>query len=355
VDPLRDGAAAFGYMFFGDTPFPRRASKNFAVWGAMSGFKVPAVIQRIAVDRSRPYFARERKRVRNVIRFGDTMNPPVYKSNYMTRNYALGSLDGGLQQPIQIHTWSVTYRLADGRVDNLFALHPYYSARELGMFFPEKLKVMVSEVVKSKGTYDKEDKWTGGSPFERTFQHRNTLIALYDLAPDTPYRHIDYYFPKSLSRREEDVSGWIFAQGGQAYIAVYPVMPGEWREEESCFRLRSPFLRNGLIVEVAQASEYDGWDAFKRRIRSNAIDASRLASAAEVGYITSSGDRMRFRFPDWRVLNGERVDLAATPLFDGPYMQGNDRVLRIRHGADEIILDFKALAIIESKTGSEGF
>lgn len=341
INPLRDGAIAFGYIFFGNTPFPKDASKGFAMFGALTDYELPSVIQRIATDRSKPYVARERKRVRNIIRFSEEKNPPVYKYNYMTQHFSLGCLDGGLQQPIQIHTWSVTYLYDNGKADNLFSLHPYYSAHELGMFFPEKLKVMVAEVVKSKGTYNKEDKWTGGSPYERTFQHENTIIVLYDLAEDTPYKHIDYYFPKSLSRREEDDSGWIFAQGGSTYIAVRPFKPGDWREEETCTRLRSPYLKNGLVTEVADASDFASWQEFKNKILRSNLDLSELDSNVEVAYVTSSGDKMWFRFPDHRVLNGNKIDLSKTPLFESPYLNGNDQVLTVNHDGEELIVDFK--------------
>ncbi len=353
IDPLRDGAVAFGYMFFGDTPFPRNASLAFAVFGALTGYQIPEIIQRIATDRSTPYVSHERKRVRNVIRFGKEKNPPVYKYNYMTKNFSLGCLDGGLQQPIQIHTWSVTYLYGDGKADNLFSIHPYYSSYELGMFFPEELKVMVSEVVKSKGTYDKEDKWTGGSPYERTFQHKNTIIVLYDLAEDTPYKHINYYYPKSLSRREEDDSGWIFAQGGAAYIAVRPLKPGKWNEEETCYRFRSPHLKNGLITEVADSSEFASWEEFKSKLRKGNIDLSILNSELQVEYVTSSGDNMKFRFPDERVLNGNKVDLSQTPLFDSPYLKGNDRVLKMQYGQEQVIVDFNRVEITKKVLGEQ--
>ncbi len=347
INPLSGGAAAFGYLFFDDTPYPEDAPKGFAIFAALSDYQLPAVIQRIATDRSEPYVSKERKRVRNVIRFGEERNPPVYKYNYMTEQFSLGCLDGGLQQPIQIHTWSVTYLYDDGQADNLFSLHPYYSDIEMGMFFPEKLKVMVSEVVKSKGTYNKEDKWTGGSPYERTFQHKNAILVLYDLAEETPYKHIDYYFPKSLLRREVDDSGWILAQGGAGYIAVRPFKPGHWREEESCHRFRSPHLTNGLVTEVADSADFSSWEEFKNKMRQTRLDLSQLDSRVEVTYVTSSGDRMTFRFPDHRVLNGEELDLAATPLFASPYLNGDDQVLRIHHSGEELILNFKENTITQ--------
>ncbi|MDQ7054693.1 MAG: hypothetical protein Q9P14_18060 [candidate division KSB1 bacterium] len=351
LDPMTDSARGTGYLFFGAPRFPDEAWHGLMLYGALSSYRVPDIIRRIANDRSRPFFARERKRVRNIIRFGRERNPPVYKANYMSRHFSLGSVDGGLQQPIQLHTWDVTYLLDDGRSDQLFSLHPYYSAMELAMFFPEPVKMLVEDIVKSKTTYSSEDKWTGGSPYERTFQHQNTLIVLYDLAPDTPYRHIDYYFPKTLSRREVDSSGWIFAQGGKTLIAVRPFRPGQWREEETAFRFRSPHLKNGHVTVAFEAEAFSNWDAFKAAIRATRLDLSALDSRCEVSYITLDGDTLRFRFPDQRRLNGRAVDLSQTPLFDSPYLQGNDGVLRIMHGGETLILDFNKPEIHYEKAG----
>ncbi len=351
LDPMRDPARGIGYLYFGASQFPQEAWFGLTVYCALSSYRVPAVIQRLATDRRRPFFARERKRVRNIIRFGRERNPPVYKANYMSMHFSLGSVDGGLQQPIQLHTWDVTYLLDEGRCDNLFSLHPYFSARELAMFFPEPVKILVQDIIKSKTTYSQEDKWTGGSPYERTYQHQNTIIVLYALAPNTPYRHMDYYFPKTLSRREVDSSGWIFAQGGKTFIAVRPFQPGHWREEKTAFRFRSPHLKNGHVTVAFEADAFSSWKAFKTVIRGTHLDLSALESRTEVRYITLDGDTLRFRFPDQRWLNGRTVDLSETPLFDGPYLQGDSGVLRIMHGGETLILDFNKPEIRYEKAG----
>jgi len=348
LNPERDGSIGFGYIFWGDTPFPRNGSLNFATFAALSTYQIPEIIQKIATDRSQPFVAKERKRVRNVIRFGKEKNPPVYKTNYMSKNFSLGCIDGGLQQPIQIHTWGVTYLYDDNmKFDEFFTLHPYYSYKELGMFFPEKLKIMVNEVIKSKGTYNKEDKWTGGSPFERTFQYKNAIIVLYDLDEDTPYKHIDYYFPKNLSKREEDQSGWIFAQGGKTYFAVKPFKSGSWNEEETCHRFTSPYLKNGVVTEAFEASDFSSWEQFKEKMKQTALNLDNLDNSVEAEYITSSGDKMKFRFPDQRSLNGKEVDFSDMPLFESPYLKGNDRVLKIQYDKEELIIDFNKDKIIK--------
>ena len=56
---------------------------------------------------------------------------------------ALGSIQGGILQPIQQHTWDVTF---GHEMENatLFTLHPFYSGYELAMFFPEEIRAILT-------------------------------------------------------------------------------------------------------------------------------------------------------------------------------------------------------------------
>jgi len=104
--PLNSGASAFAYLYFG-TGAPSQS--GWVLLPALSSYRVPEIIYRIATDRSKPYLHKERKRVRNVIRFGPEKNPPVYKQTFVTTDYGIGALQGGLLQPSQQHTWCVRY------------------------------------------------------------------------------------------------------------------------------------------------------------------------------------------------------------------------------------------------------
>ena len=330
VLPERAPSVGWGWLLFGQTDPVYRSDNLTAAW---SPYRLPVVVHNVAADRSVPYEQQERKRVRNVIRYGTDPSPPVYKQLYMTADYALGSVQGGVLQPIQQHTWDVTFDDPDS-ASTVFTLHPYYAAEELAMFFPEELEWLSNEVDRYHKVYTDPDKWNASSPYERTFQHRGALVVLYDLAPDARHPHVDGFFPKTLRRREVDPSGWIFAQGGRAYIAVRPLAPYRWIEEPKAWRLRSDVRRNGFVVEVAQASAYPSWEAFKARIRANALDTTAFASGARVAYTTSSGDRLAFGFPDARTLNGRPVDYTDMPLFRGRYLNGDGRTrtLTVTHG-----------------------
>jgi hypothetical protein len=347
TDPRRAAMTAFGYLFFGDTDFSARGETLLA---ALTSYRIPEVIYYIGTDRSEPYVHTETKRVRNVIRYGEERNPPVYKYNYMTGDFCLGSLQGGLHQPIQQHTWDITF---DSPLPNntVFTIHPYYSSYELGMFFPEPPKLVLDGVVASKGTYNNPDKWTGSSPFERTMQHENTIIVLYNIDEGATFEHIDGFFPKNLDTLIRDDGGWIFMKGGNTYIAYYPVKKYDWIEEDVNWRLRSYELKNGLVLEAASAGMYESFESFMERIRSNRIVTDDFDNTLTVSYGTSGGDQLRFTYPDTREINGTPVRFDEYRLLNSKFMQadvGSNR-LSLTAGGITRELDFNGLRIRESK------
>jgi hypothetical protein len=343
--PLTTPASAYAWLYFG-TGEP--SLSEWALLPALGDYRIPQIIHSIATDRSHSYVERERKRVRNIIRFGSEKNPPVYKYTYVTKDYGLGSLQGGLLQPIQQHTWGVQYTF--GRpYTTIFGLHPYWSSYELGMFFPEEIKPLIADVVGSKGTYNNPDKWTGGSPCERTFQDKNALIVLYDIEPGTMTEHIDGFFPRNLQERRVDPSGWIFCKAGDTYIGWYPLQEGVWTEETENWRFRSPRLQNGEVVEVRSRHEIGSFEKFCRALRARKPKAILKPGSVSVEYTTLGNDRMKFKFPDARTLNGKSVDLTTTPLFDGPFLHAavGSQKLSITYGREKRDLDFKKLKITE--------
>ncbi|MDZ7304493.1 MAG: hypothetical protein ONB44_20405 [candidate division KSB1 bacterium] len=343
--PLQSPASALAWLYF-NTGDPSLTS--WILLPALSNYRVPEIIYHIATDRSQSYIHKERKRVRNVIRFGSEKNPPVYKYTYMTKDYGLSSLHGGILQPIQQHTWSV--RFTSGKpYTTIFGLHPYWSGIELAMFFPEEIKTMIADVVASKGTYNKEDKWTGSSPYERTFQHKNTLIVLYDIPPGTTSEHIDGFFPKTLEQRIVDPSGWIFCKAGDTYVGWYPLQESEWKEEEENWRLRSHKLQNGYVVEVRSRAEIGSFAAFQEKLRTRIPKANLQPNAVSVVYTTLDGAKMYFAFPEVRRLNGKPVDLTKYKLFEGPFLNaevGSEK-LTMTYKNKRRVLDFKKLTIEE--------
>lgn len=350
ANPLAAPSTMWAWLYFGKPEFdqwvetryrPRNRGGWETIFGALSSYRLPEIVYNIATDRTTPYVHKERKRVRNVIRFGKEKNPPVYKYSYVTKDYILGSLQGGILQPIQQHTWDVTF-VSDKPNNTIFTLHPFYSGKELAMFFPEEQKFLSDEVDRYHKIYTNPDKWNSSSPYEQTFQHKSTLIVLYNIRKGAQHPHIDGFFPKNLDTREIDPTGWIFCRKGDTYVAVHPLRPGQWIEEAVNWRWRSGVLRNGVVVEVGSLSEDGSFEQFKVRIKKTGIGARNFAKNLTVNYRNRMGDNMRFSFDGPRILNGKEIRLEEAKFFDGPYLQSELKsgVITMRHKNAVRILDF---------------
>jgi photosystem II stability/assembly factor-like uncharacterized protein len=355
TDPRTAPMAIWSYLLFGQSEYPVHARDyGLLFYPIVSSYELPEIIYRIATDRSKPYYQTKTKRVRNIFRFCEEKNPPVYKSTYMSKNFALGSLMGGaVLQPLQQHTWDVTF--VNGKPYNtIFSLHPYADPTELGMFFPEEMKFMVEEVHKNHKIYASPDKWASGSPYEKTFQYNNSIIVLYDIKPGVLYKEIDAHFPKSLKQKIEHPSGWIFCDAETTYIAYYPFKPYEWIEEEESYRLRSKHLKNGCVLEVAESEDYNSFDDFIKQIVSNKIDISSFDEKLKAVYVNSVGDELNFSYYGDRELNGERLHFETYKLFKGLFLYAEigSKKLEIRYENRTRYLDLNKVSIEEKKLNS---
>ena len=210
-------------------------------------------------------------------------------------------------------------------------------------------------IVRSKQEYDRPDKLSGGSPYEQVFQHEDALVALYDIPEGTRFPHVNAFFPKDLTDVEEDPSGWIFARGGDAYIAYRPLAPYEWRAlegdarrplAEGDRRLYSPHRKNGAVVQLAPAGAYPSFDAFTEAVRNLPLEVE-TAPVPRVRFTTLGGDVLEAAYGETPTVNGTPVDYDAWPLFDGPFLHADvgSRKLEMRHGKQRRLLDFETLTI----------
>ncbi|HUF11344.1 MAG TPA: hypothetical protein VMO47_18625 [Rhodothermales bacterium] len=339
----KNGSTTLGWLVFGNVPFRPDAINvvvptigyrphGVAFILAISGWKPSQQLIQAATDRSRPYLHRELKRTRFRIRYSEKRTIPVYKTTFMTKDFALGSIQGGLIQPIQQHSWELFWAEDDVYTGHnlLFSIHPFAGELELGMYFPEEPKLLTEGVVKGeKPTYDQPDKWTGSSPYEHIFQHCNTLIVLYDIPPGTRFPHVSAYFSRRLREMEEDASGWIFARAGRAFVAYFPLADFEWRDEgDGDRRLHSEILKNGAVVHVAQEADYATYTDFRSAFKGRPPSIS-LEPTPSVEFTAPNGDVIRCTYGETPSVNGEDVDFASWPLFDGPFVRsvaGSGRV-----------------------------
>ena len=357
---------AFSWLAFGDK-VKRYTGESFIM--AVSSYHIPEIIYHIANDRSKPYIMKEVKRTQFRMRYSKHMIKNVYKYLYMSKDYSLGCIQGGLLQPIQQQTWDLTWSVPDEKFNeatgaafsysnlikqtpglrkgynNLFTIQPYYGAFELGMYFPEEPKMNIASVVQSKGTYDNPNKWTGGSPYESVFQDHSALIALYNISKDAHIKHIDGHFPKTLTI-DRTKKGWIFAHVANVYIAYYPLAKYRWTEEQDGYRLRSYNLQNGAVVQVAAKSKFKSFDDFKKAVLALPF-TYKLKPVPSVTFTNLAGNKIEFTYKHTPLLNGQKVDFKSWKLFDGPYLEADrgSKKLLMKYGNQRYLLDFNNLTI----------
>ena len=340
----------FGWLWFGlgrPMPFPG----NYALYYLLaSAYEPPEILKRIATDRSQPYTHYERKRTRNRWRFHDELHGPVYKTTYVRSEYAVSSDQGGVLQPIQQHSWDVTWSVPDARgVQNTFFTNqPYSSVHELQTYFVFNPDSATEGVIKSKKTFDSPDKLLGGSPYEKLFQDEDTVIALYDIAPGTRFPHVNGFFSKDLSGVVEDASGWIFMKGGdRTFIACRPLQPYLWKPiEGGGRRLVSPYLKNGFVVQVAAAAEFSDFEAFRTAVLAAPLEF-RLEPTPRVRFRSLRGKTLEFTYGEAPKADGKALDYERWPLFGGPFVEAgvDSEQLTLKHGNMRRVLDFRALTV----------
>jgi hypothetical protein len=345
VEKWLNPSSDFGWVLFG-SGYPIDPPDGYIIFYVLaSAYEPPEILKRIATDRDHPYTHYERKRTRNRWRFNDELHGPVYKTTYVRKEYAVGSDQGGTLQPIQEHSWDVTWNVSDPRgVQNtLFTLHPYSSLHELQTYFTFPPDQGIAEVVSSKKSYDSPDKLVGGSPYEQIFQDQDSVIVLYDIPPGTRFPHINGFFSKDLAELREDPSGWIFARGGDALIACRPLQPYTWKPiEGGGRRLFSPYLKNGMVVQVASRSEYSDLDAFRRAILALPLEFH-LAPLPSVRFRSLRGKQLAFTY-------GQVLDYTNWPLFGGPFVEAavDSEQLILKYGTMRRTLDFRRLTVTDT-------
>jgi hypothetical protein len=354
VEPANGVSPDFGWLWFG---VGHRAAipANYVLYYLLaSAYEPPQILKRIATDRSQPYTHLERKRTRNRWRFHDDLHGAVYKTTYVRREYAVGSDQGGVLQPIQQHSWDVTWSMPDARgiQNTFFTMHPYSSVQELQTYFVFNPDGAAEGVAKSKKTYDSPDKLLGGSPYESIVQDHDTVIALYNIAPETRFPHVNGFFSKDLSEVTEDKSGWIFMRGGAStYIACRPLQPYSWKPiEGGGRRLFSPYLKNGFVVQVAAASEFTDLAAFRKAILALPLEF-KLDPTPTVHFRSLRGTTIEFTYGTTPRLNSKPVDYDHWPLFGGPFLESevDSQKLIIKYGAMRRTLDFKNLTVVDTQ------
>jgi hypothetical protein len=352
IDPRKAEVTSYAQLYFTDTVAFVLPDLAYA---AMSDWQCASIIRAIAHDRDSSYVHTERKRSRAKIRYSAERYSTVYKYDYMTPDYCLGSIQRGVHQPIQQHTWDVTF--ASPKPSNtLFSLHPTWSAEELGTFFPEDPELMVESVARAKASYTNENKWVGGSKYEAVAQDRNTLVATYHFDTGDTVQHFDLFVPTNADTIVRDSSGWWFVRFGDAFVAVSAGFAGvrvdggardsvigvRRRVNAGAIRMRSTLTYGYVVVTCARAADL-AFGTFIEKVRSG--NPSYLPSSRgeplEVAIVDGYGAPHRFRI-GWNSVTAIDSPRDTTAAFDGLHLSGRGDVVELRVHGHRRVLDFAA-------------
>ncbi|MEP7235503.1 MAG: hypothetical protein ABI778_09430 [Ignavibacteriota bacterium] len=304
-------AASYGGYFFEDTVAFVLPDIAFA---AMSSFALPKIIREIVHDRKEPFGNNEIKRSRDALRYAKVLNTQVGEYTFMTKEYSLGSIGGGLVQPIQQRSWSLTIN-SPQKNNIIFGLHPYVSEKELGMFFPEEPSFMLEKIDAVKNGYTSENKWVGGSPYETISQYRNQIECTYDIPKDEKYQHVDIFLPGWGEFLEKD-SSHVRILYDDCVVNIVPRTPFTLQEADGNYRMRL-ILESGKTSYSLVCNKRDEFNDFDES--TNILFKDDLPQGLDKN--------------DW--------------LFYSKYLESKlgSAVLKMKYGSDERILDFSTSTI----------
>jgi len=125
------------------------------------------------------------------------------------------------------------------------------------------------------------------------------------------------------------------------------LQPYSWKPiEGGGRRLFSPYLKNGMVVQVAARSEFKDLDAFRLAILALPLELH-LAPTPSVRFRSLRGKLLTFTYGETPRVNNTPLDYANWPLFGGPLVEAevDSERLMLKYGAMRRVLDFRRLTI----------
>jgi hypothetical protein len=311
LDARLGETSAYGQYFFEDSVMNMQPDLGFV---ALTDYACPEIIRKIAKEKAFPYELFESKRQRASIRYSSS-EEPVAKYTYVDSLYSLGSLAGGIVQPIQQQSWKLVFHNSPSP-NTITGLHPYRSGYELAKYFPEEPIFQEERIEDTKAGYSSENKWIGGSPYQVIAQNQNQIRVEYDLPPNIEGQHADLFIPLAAgyknflgeARFGDTIGANSFVRAEIAGLSL------------GFYFLRSPFL---MIHE-------------EKGTRFRSLEPA-------CGYVLTAWIN---RFPKLirsaEEINGPRRKEARTTLYRSPYINAKrgSGIITLSHGDQKRVLNF---------------
>ena len=354
----------------------------------LSDYRLPKIIWELALDRESlgdfAYISRRPGEEENVwprplgnerTLLCDTESRFV-RYSWVTPDYVLGTQ---MDHPAAVHSHLSCVSRWEGIVFSGADKMPVDRAR----IYPCTLATSKPKIQKDSGLVE----YMANNRFYRSVQHRNVLITQQsrnyfrvnpEWFPATEFTQpMGVHFGKYLDRIEEK-EGWVFAQKGNAYVAVRVLigaMPAEykrlwdagqraglperdrqlqlrtdcytWNDDRTIIKLKYAF--SPIIIEAGRRADFATLEDFQKAILSNPLQLlSTVVPDYEVVVYTGSGPGAKeiifnAATTEMPTVGDEYINYAPAKLYDSPYMQSdyNSGIVTVEKGDQKLILDFK--------------
>lgn len=169
--------------------------------------------------------------------------------------------------------------------------------------------------------------WSGNSTTPRVFGEKNVGILLYDNDEITWMTHL--YFERDRFDAVIEKEGWLFAQKGDGYVAI-------WSEHGYEVGRLGPYAgrelicraaKNAWVVECGRKADWGLFEDFVTAI----VATKPVCKEGQLVYASPSVGEIAFGWTGPAMVDGEARSLSGYPLVDSPFAQS-------RFGSGEMVL-----------------
>lgn len=329
MDHAEEPTYPLTYLYFGQQD-PASILAAPLVDALVSSYRPPPLVIRMAHDRSASYENRERKPLFDAedVLGERPLAGSIRKLTWMTPQYALGTVTQQDAYPAdsraawyahhEQHEWDLTITGRSTRC-RLFTHHPGDAGNEHGY-------------------------WTGDLKCGcgHFFQHRQAVVALYDIPEDQPYDFIHAYVPRDAFDEARQDGAWLFLRASEVFVALRmlgghePTTEGPWTAVE----VRSPGRRNGAICEVGARDAFDSFDVFRRAVADARVVFD--ANTMTLSYHSVQAGVLTLDARGRREIDGQAANLDYA-TYDCPFLRSawDSGVVHMSHEAEQMTLDFR--------------
>jgi hypothetical protein len=337
------------FLYFGGEPFDPAQHLTGMIGPALTAaWRPPEVLHDIAHDRDTPHAVLKTKAPRTIFRHAERESAPVRKYTWMSPSFALGSTQTGLPGapagPIDLVSWDLTWRGA-GQSAKIVCNHPYRDPRRFSAFLSELPQAIGRSVPAAKPYLQFPDRLFGASPYEQIIQHEGMLLALYRIPADDPCGYVNLFLPDSTVWQQ--AGGWILGDLGAFFVALFPIGGYQWVKISEDRLVDGWLIRieerlAGLVLEAVESSAVGDFKEYCEARVGATPDLAAWRQSGRVRATTHHGHDLTMTFDGDHLLDGQKVDYATYPLYDGPWVRGDlgSGRVTIARGGHQLTLDF---------------